>query len=122
MDSDDIKIARDKERAKKRRDRFRPQQFSRALAPWVKKNLSSKQQNLGVVFDVWPKLNLGFPNDAATPIKVSFPGGSKKAGILHLSVASRHALLIQSQNLAIIDRVNTLVGYRMIDRLSLKHR
>ncbi|MBK19862.1 MAG: hypothetical protein CMM52_13595 [Rhodospirillaceae bacterium] len=53
------------------------------------------------------------------PDHLSFPKGSRQGGTLHLSATGSVALLIQHQEPAILQRINTYFGYSAVNRLAI---
>jgi hypothetical protein len=53
------------------------------------------------------------------PIKLSFPRGERRDGILRLRVASALALEIQHREPVLLERINGYFGYRAVIRLAL---
>jgi hypothetical protein len=54
-----------------------------------------------------------------TPVKVSFPRGSKQDGTLTLSVDGGHATLVQHQQNLLLEALAIYFGYRAITRIKL---
>jgi|HubBroStandDraft_1064217.scaffolds.fasta_scaffold00397_14 hypothetical protein len=54
------------------------------------------------------------------PVKLSFTGGERQGGTLHLRVAAGAALEIQHLEPVIIERINGFFGYRAVARLALR--
>lgn len=122
LDPDDQKIAKDKARASARKDRWQPRGIGSYIEPWTKKNLRKKHRDLGPLLAQWSHILAGTPAETATPYKLTFPQGRQAPATLHLETSGAFALLIQAQSLAIVERINTAMGYQMIDRIVLKHR
>ena len=54
-----------------------------------------------------------------SPIKLSFPRGERRDGILRLRVASAVALEIQHREPVLLERINAFFGYRAVIRIAL---
>ena len=54
------------------------------------------------------------------PVKLSFRGGDRLDGTLHLRVAPGAALEIQHREPVILERINGFFGYRAVGRLALR--
>jgi hypothetical protein len=53
------------------------------------------------------------------PVKLSFPGGGRKDGVLKLRVTSAAALSVQHREPQILERINGFFGYGAVARLAL---
>jgi len=53
------------------------------------------------------------------PIKLSFPAGGRKNGVLKLRVTSAAALTVQHREPQILERINGFFGYGAVARLAL---
>jgi hypothetical protein len=53
------------------------------------------------------------------PLKLSFPAGSRKNGVLKLRVSSAAALSVQHREPQILERINGFFGYGAVARLAL---
>jgi hypothetical protein len=53
------------------------------------------------------------------PIKLSFPAGGRKNGVLKLRVSSAAALSVQHREPQILERINGFFGYGAVARLAL---
>ena len=53
------------------------------------------------------------------PMKLSFPGGSRRNGVLKLRVTSAAALSVQHREPQILERINGFFGYGAVSRLAL---
>jgi hypothetical protein len=53
------------------------------------------------------------------PLKLSFPAGGRKNGVLKLRVTSAAALLVQHREPQILERINGFFGYGAVARLAL---
>ena len=59
---------------------------------------------------------------ACIPERITYPGQSRRAGILHLRIGSSSlALEIQHLEPQIIERINSHFGYGAIERLRIQH-
>ena len=56
---------------------------------------------------------------ATLPIKLSFPAGGRKNGVLKLRVTSAAALAVQHREPQILERINGFFGYGAVARLAL---
>lgn len=54
------------------------------------------------------------------PVKLSFRGGERLDGTLHLRVAPGAALEIQHREPVILERINGFFGYRAVGRLAIR--
>jgi hypothetical protein len=53
------------------------------------------------------------------PVKLSFPSGGRKNGVLKLRVTSAAALVVQHREPQILERINGFFGYGAVARLAL---
>ncbi len=95
----------------------------RPLATWLPKlagqALGRKALAFGSLIRDWPSL-VG-PRLAAhtLPLKLSFPPGRKREGVLQLRVSGAAALDVQHSEPHIVERLNGFFGYRAVARLKL---
>jgi hypothetical protein len=67
----------------------------------------------------WPSV-VGDALAAETlPVKLSFPQGGRKNGVLKLRVTSAAALSVQHREPQILERINGFLGYGAVARLAL---
>ncbi len=75
----------------------------------------------GKIITHWPQIVGEKFARLALAEKITFPPGKKTAGILHLSVTSSGALLLQYAQDLILEQVNTFFGYKALSTLRMTH-
>ena len=107
-------VGEDKER---RRGRMRP--VGRELSRIAGRVLGKRGLGEAQLVAEWSAV-VGDALAAETlPMKLSFPGGGRKNGVLKLRVTSAAALSVQHREPQIIERINGFFGYGAVTRLVL---
>jgi len=71
----------------------------------------------------WEKIAGDDLADKISPVKLSFPMGSRQNGTLYVRIKnSSFSSVIQYQFPTVIDRVNTYFGYNAVSKIQLLHK
>ena len=99
-----------------------PRHMSRMMPEIAGKALGKKGFGYGKLVTEWPSIAGADLGGATAPIKLAFPQGQRADATLTLDVVPARAVEVQHALPQLLERVNTVFGYRAVARIKLVQR
>ncbi|MCP5363873.1 MAG: DUF721 domain-containing protein [Hyphomicrobiales bacterium] len=93
-----------------------------AVVPIVQPAVAKRGLGAERLLERWPEVIGAHLSRQIWPERLAFPRGRRQDGVLHLRVSSGAAAIeVQHLEPVIVERINSIFGYRAVTRLRLTH-